>query len=127
MLNSGSTLFLIAGYVLIRRKNRKAHKRCMLSAVALSSLFLASYLIYHFNVGSVKFAGEGGIRIVYFALLGTHTILAMTLPFLVPVTLVRGLKDRVDRHRRIAKVTLPIWLYVSATGVLVYLFLYVWF
>jgi len=126
-LNSTSAILLTAGYVLIRKRKQTAHRRCMLSAVVASSLFLVSYLIYHFNVGSVPFTGEGNLRTVYFAILLTHTLLAMTLPVLVPITVYRGLKSRFDKHRRIARITLPIWFYVSVTGVLVYLFLYVWF
>ncbi|MDH4071115.1 MAG: DUF420 domain-containing protein [Ignavibacteria bacterium] len=127
ILNTTCLVLLVTGWIFIRSGNREAHRRCMLGAVLASSLFLLSYLIYHFNVGSVKFTGEGSARTVYFAILLTHTILAMTLPVLVPITVVRGLRSMFDKHRRIARITLPVWIYVSVTGVLVYLFLYVWF
>jgi uncharacterized membrane protein YozB (DUF420 family) len=96
----------------------------MLTAMTLSGLFLLSYVIYHYHVGSVPFRGEGLIRTVYFGVLISHTLLAMTLPVLVPWTLTRALKERYGRHKRLARITLPIWLYVSATGVIIYLMLY---
>jgi putative membrane protein len=123
-LNSLSAVLLFTGYLFIRVKNRQAHRRCMLAAFACSSLFLISYLVYHFQVGSVGFKGQGWIRPVYFTILITHTILAATVVPLVLVTLVRALKEKFDAHRRIARWTLPIWLYVSVTGVVVYLMLY---
>jgi putative membrane protein len=123
-LNSLSAVFLVAGYLFIRAKNVTAHKACMLSAFASSSLFLISYLIYHYQVGSVPFKGQGGIRIVYFTVLISHTILAASVVPLVLVTLIRALKEDFDKHKRIARWTLPIWLYVSVTGVLVYWMLY---
>ena len=123
-LNSLSAVFLFAGYLFIRGKKRQAHRRCMLAAFACSSLFLISYLIYHFQVGSVGFKGQGWIRPVYFIILITHTILAATVVPLALITLIRALKERFDAHRRIARWTLPIWLYVSVTGVVVYLMLY---
>ena len=123
-LNSLSAIFLCAGYFFIRSGNRAAHRRCMLAAVACSSLFLTSYLVYHFQVGSIGFKGQGWIRPVYFTILITHTILATAVVPLALVTLVRALRERFDAHRRIARWTLPIWLYVSATGVVIYLMLY---
>jgi putative membrane protein len=123
-LNSLSAILLIAGYLFIRSRNIKAHKTCMLAAFASSILFLISYLVYHYQVGSVPFQGQGGIRLVYFTILLTHTILAITVVPLALVTLFRAFKERFDRHRRIARWTFPIWLYVSVTGVVVYWMLY---
>jgi len=96
----------------------------MIAAFSFSVLFLLSYIYYHASVGTVHFGGEGGARVVYFAILTTHTVLAAAVPFLAVITLVRGLKRRFTSHRRIARWTLPVWLYVSVTGVLVYLMLY---
>jgi putative membrane protein len=123
-LNSLSAILLVGGYLFIRSRNIKAHKACMLSAFASSMLFLASYLVYHYQVGSVPFKGQGGIRLVYFTILLTHTILATTVVPLALVTLFRAFKERFDAHRRIARWTFPIWLYVSVTGVIVYWMLY---
>jgi uncharacterized membrane protein YozB (DUF420 family) len=123
-LNSLSAVFLFAGFLFIKSANRKAHRACMLTALACSTLFLVSYLIYHYQVGSVGFKGRGWLRPVYFAILITHTILAAAVPALALITLVRALRERFDAHRRIARWTLPIWLYVSVTGVVVYLMLY---
>ena len=123
-LNSLSAVFLLAGYRFIRLKNRQAHRRCMLAAFSCSILFLVSYLIYHYQVGSVSFKGQGWIRPVYFIILLTHTILATTVLPLALITLVRALRERFDAHRRVARWTFPIWLYVSVTGVVVYLMLY---
>ena len=123
-LNSLSAVFLCAGYCFIRSKNRGAHRRCMLAAVACSTLFLISYLAYHFQVGSIGFKGRGWIRPVYFTILITHTLLAAAVVPLALITLVRALREKFDAHRRIARWTLPIWLYVSVTGVVVYLMLY---
>ncbi|HUF40386.1 MAG TPA: DUF420 domain-containing protein [Verrucomicrobiae bacterium] len=123
-LNSLSAVFLFAGYLYIRAKNREAHRKCMLAAFGCSILFLISYLIYHFQVGSVAFKGQGWIRPVYFTILITHTILATAVVPLALVTLVRALRENYDAHRRIARWTLPIWLYVSVTGVIVYWMLY---
>ena len=125
ILNATAFLFLLAGYFQIRRGNRDAHKLCMLTACTASALFLACYLYYHFQVGSVKFEGQGWIRPVYFTILLTHTVLAAAILPLVLVTLARALRGRFDLHRRIARWTLPIWMYVSVTGVLIYLLLYV--
>ena len=123
-LNSLSAILLVGGYLFIKSRNIKAHKACMLSAFASSMLFLASYLVYHYQVGSVPFKGQGGIRLVYFIILLTHTILATTVVPLALVTLFRAFKERFDAHRRIARWTFPIWLYVSVTGVIVYWMLY---
>jgi len=123
-LNAASAGLLLAGYVLIRSGRPEAHRRAMLAALACSALFLASYLTYHFHVGSVRFQGTGPIRTVYFSVLVTHTVLAVAIPPLALLTVVRGLQRRFDRHRRIARVTLPLWGYVSVTGVVVYWMLY---
>ena len=123
-LNAASALLLALGWVLIRAGRRQAHKRAMLAALACSTLFLTSYLVYHAHVGSVRFRGQGPVRVVYFAILISHTALAVTVVPLALVTLVRALQARFDRHRRIARVALPIWAYVSVTGVVVYWMLY---
>lgn len=123
-LNSLSAVFLVAGYYFIRSKNINAHRACMVSAFASSTLFLISYLIYHYQVGSVSFKGQGWIRTVYFTVLLTHTILAITVVPLALTTLARALKGKFDRHKKIARWTFPIWLYVSITGVIVYVMLY---
>ena len=123
-LNALASVLLVTGYVLIRSGRRDAHKRCMLAALTTSALFLTSYVIYHANVGSVPFSGAGVIRIVYFAVLIPHVILAATILPLALVTAARGLRGDYGRHVRIARWTLPLWLYVSVTGVIVYLMLY---
>jgi uncharacterized membrane protein YozB (DUF420 family) len=123
-LNATSTAFLLAGLYFIRKGNRRVHRAMMLTALSASVLFLLSYLVYHAQVGSVRFTGEGWIRQAYFSILITHTILAMALPVLAGVTLVRALRERFDRHRAIARWTLPVWLYVSVTGVVIYVMLY---
>lgn len=123
-LNGTAALLLIWGYVLIRRRKVNTHRRVMMAAFATSSVFLICYLIYHFQVGSVRFLKTGAIRTVYFIILGTHTVLAAAVPPLAVVTLNRGLKARFEKHQKIARWTLPIWLYVSVTGVVVYLMLY---
>lgn len=123
-LNATSALLLTAGYLFIRRKNVPAHKACMLSAFGTSTLFLVSYLTYHYHVGSVPFGGRGWIRPVYFTILGSHTILAATIVPLALVTLRRALTGRFAKHAKIARWTLPLWLYVSVTGVLIYGMLY---
>lgn len=123
-LNSLSATLLVAGYLFIKSKNITAHKACMLAAFTSSSLFLISYLVYHYQVGSVPFKGQGAIRTLYFSILLTHTILAATVVPLALITLTRALKQRFAAHRRIARWTFPIWLYVSVTGVVVYWMLY---
>jgi uncharacterized membrane protein YozB (DUF420 family) len=124
LLNGASFVLLAIGYVAIRRGRRRAHHRFMIGAFVCSVLFLISYLVYHAQVGSVRFAGSGTLRTVYLSILLTHTVLAAAVPFLATITLVRGLRGDFPRHRAIARVTLPIWLYVSITGVIIYLMLY---
>ena len=123
-LNAASALLLLAGYLLIRAGRREAHRRVMLAALCCSALFLASYLFYHWNVGSVPFRRTGPIRSVYFTILLSHTILAVAIVPLVLVTTARALRQRFSSHRRIARWTLPLWAYVSVTGVIVYWMLY---
>ena len=125
-LNTTSASFLVAGYINIRKRRVAAHKTCMLGAVAASILFLTTYLIYHFYHGSTPFTGEGWTRYVYFTSLISHTILATAIVPMVILTLRHALKGRFERHAPLARWTLPIWLYVSVTGVLVYLMLYHW-
>ena len=124
LLNGTAAILLIWGYTLIRRKRVDTHRRVMLTAFVVSCLFLACYLVYHYQVGHVVYQKTGLVRVVYLTLLTSHTILAATVPFLAVITLRRGLAGRIDRHRQIARWTLPIWLYVSVTGVVVYLMLY---
>ena len=123
-LNGLAALLLIWGYTLIRRKQVSTHRKVMITAFITSCLFLVCYLIYHAQVGSVHFPKTGVIRTVYLSILGTHTALAAAVPVLAIITLRRGLSSRFDKHRRIARWTLPIWLYVSVTGVVVYVMLY---
>lgn len=123
-LNTVAAVLLAVGYGLIRRGRAQAHRACMLAAFGVSTAFLASYLVYHLNVGSVAYTGQGVRRTVYFAVLISHAVLAALVPPLAIVTLVHGLRARFDRHRRIARWTLPVWLYVSVTGVAVYAMLY---
>jgi uncharacterized membrane protein YozB (DUF420 family) len=123
-LNATSALFLAAGYVFIRRGQAQMHKRCMLSALAASTLFLISYVIYHANIGSRPFPGTGPIRYAYFTILITHVLLAATILPLALITATRGLRAQYDRHVKIAHWTLPLWMYVSVTGVVIYLMLY---
>lgn len=124
ILNFTAACLLICGYVLIRRHHARAHQRVMIAAFTVSALFLVSYLVYHYQVGRVRFQRTGPIRTVYLSILFTHTVLAAVVPLLAVVTLFRGLQRRFDQHRRIARWTLPIWLYVSITGVTVYWMLY---
>lgn len=123
-MNATAAVLLIVGFVLIKQGRREAHKRVMLSAFTVSTLFLISYLTYHAQVGSVHYPHTGPIRTVYLTILATHTILAAAVPVLAIITLRRGLKGTFVRHKAIAHWTLPIWLYVSVTGVVVYLMLY---
>jgi len=123
-LNALSAVLLVSGYVQIRARNVRAHRAFMLGAFASSVAFLISYLIYHYSVGSVGFTGRGWIRPVYFSVLISHTVLAALVPPLALITLYRAWRGDFERHRRIARWTFPIWLYVSFTGVLVYAFLY---
>jgi putative membrane protein len=124
VLNGTSALLIAAGIILIRRRQQVAHKRVMLAAVVTSSLFLISYLYYHVHVGSVRFQGHGYSRPIYFAILASHTILAALVVPLVLVTLTRALRGRFDTHRASARWTYPVWLYVSVTGVVIYIMLY---
>ena len=123
-LNGIAFVLLVAGFVQIRRGRIAAHRGLMIAALVCSALFLVSYLIYHYQVGSVRFEGTGAIRSLYLGILLTHTVLAAAVPFLALITLSRALKARYDRHKAIARWTLPIWLYVSITGVVIYLMLY---
>jgi len=123
-LNGLAGILLIIGFVLIRQRRIAAHQKVMWTAFIVSCAFLVCYLVYHYNVGSVKFDKPGWVRTVYLWILGTHTILAAAVPFLAVITLTRGQRRAIVRHRAIAKWTLPIWLYVSVTGVVVYLLLY---
>lgn len=117
-------MLLIAGYSFIRARNVAAHRACQISALVVSILFLTSYLIYHYDHGSTRFQGTGIVRPIYFTILTTHTILAVVIVPLIIITLYRALRQDFSRHRRIARITLPLWLYVSITGVIVYLMLY---
>ena len=123
-LNALSGVLLTIGYVLIRMRRIEMHRRCMIAAFITSSLFLVCYLVYHAQVGSVRFPRQGFVRPLYYTILITHVTLAFSVPPLAIVTLSRGLKGRYPQHRRIARWTFPIWLYVSVTGVLVYVLLY---
>jgi putative membrane protein len=123
-LNGIAALCLIAGFVMIKRRRPDLHKRCMLGALGASTLFLISYVVYHANAGSRPFTGVGAIRVVYFGILLTHVVLAALILPLALVTTSRGLREQYARHVRIARWTLPMWLYVSVTGVIIYLMLY---
>jgi uncharacterized membrane protein YozB (DUF420 family) len=124
ILNGVSACLLVTGWFFIRRREIAKHRACMLSAFAASAAFLVSYVVYHANVGSVPFQGHGIVRPIYFTILITHVILAAVILPLALVTLSRALAARFDRHRAIARWTLPIWLYVSVTGVVIYAMLY---
>jgi uncharacterized membrane protein YozB (DUF420 family) len=123
-LNGTSAILITTGRVLIARQQMRLHRAFMIAAVATSSFFLASYLYYHAHVGSVHFPGQGWARAVYFTILISHTLLAVAVVPLVLLSLSNGLRSRFDRHRRISRWTFPIWLYVSVTGVVVYIMLY---
>jgi uncharacterized membrane protein YozB (DUF420 family) len=124
VLNAASAVLLLCGWLLIRRGRRDAHRRVMIAALACSALFLTSYLVYHAQVGSVRFQGQGAVRTAYFAILVSHTVLAVCIVPLVAITVTRALRGQFERHRRLARVTLPLWAYVSVTGVVVYWMLY---
>lgn len=124
LLNATAFVLLVIGFLLIRSRRRDAHRRVMITAFGVSTAFLASYLVYHAHAKMVYFQGTGAIRTLYLWILGTHTILAATVPVLAIMTLHRGLAAHFDRHRVIARWTLPIWMYVSVTGVVVYFMLY---
>jgi uncharacterized membrane protein YozB (DUF420 family) len=123
-LNSICTVLLLAGYIAIRRRRVGVHRACMIAALATSVLFLASYLVYHYQVGSVRYTGQGWIRTVYFSVLISHSLLAAIVAPMTIITTIRALRGRFAAHRRLARWTLPIWLYVSVTGVVVYWLLY---
>ncbi|HVC21326.1 MAG TPA: DUF420 domain-containing protein [Vicinamibacterales bacterium] len=123
-LNGIAGCLLVAGYLFIRRRRVAQHRLCMLAAIVASTAFLTSYVIYHAHAGDVPFGGHGWIRIVYFAILIPHVILAVTVLPLAIVTATLGLRARYRRHKRIARWTLPIWLYVSVTGVIIYVMVY---
>ena len=125
LLNAASAAALLVGFWLIRRGRWRAHRAAMVTALVLSAAFLASYLVYHAQVGSVRFQGTGWVRTLYLSILATHTVLAAAVPVLALLTLSRALRRRFDRHAALARWTLPIWLYVSVTGVVVYWMLYV--
>ncbi len=124
LLNGTAALLLASGYYLVRTGRREAHRRAMTAAFACSVLFLVSYLAYHAEVGSVRFRGTGTVRSVYLAILLTHTLLAAAVPFLAVTSIVLALRGRLEAHRRLARVTLPVWLYVSVTGVVIYVMPY---
>ena len=126
-LNGTSGVLLLVGRSLILKGRMAAHRAVMITALITSTLFLSSYLYYHYHVGSVRFQGQGFSRPVYFAILLSHTILAIVIVPMIIVTLIRALRERFDRHRAIARWTFPLWLYVSITGVIVYFMLYQWF
>jgi len=123
-LNSTAAILLIWGWFLIRARRIQMHRRVMITAFCVSIAFLVSYLVYHYNVGSVRFQRTGTIRAVYLTILLTHTVLAAAVPFLAVAALYRGLTGSYEKHRKIARWALPVWLYVSVTGVVVYWMLY---
>ena len=123
-LNGTSAILLFSGYSFIRSRNVIAHRACQIAALIVSLLFLTSYLIYHYHHGATPFAGTGLVRPIYFTILLTHTILALAIVPLVILSFYRAFRGDFIRHRRIARITLPLWLYVSITGVIVYLLLY---
>jgi uncharacterized membrane protein YozB (DUF420 family) len=123
-LNGVSAVLIITGHSFVRQGKVQLHRACMLAAVSASTVFLGCYLYYHAHVGSVHFPGQGWARGLYFSILISHTILAAAVPVLVVLTLVFAFRHKFERHRRIARWTYPIWLYVSVTGVIVYLMLY---
>jgi uncharacterized membrane protein YozB (DUF420 family) len=123
-LNATSAVLLVTGYVFIRRKKVSAHKACMVGAFLVSTLFLGSYLYYHYHHGATPFPGTGWVRIVYFSILIPHTTLAAAIVPLALTTLYRAWREQFERHKRIARWTLPTWLFVSVTGVVIYLMLY---
>ena len=123
-LNATAAILIGTGFYFIKKKNIRAHKVCMVAAMAVSAVFLTSYLIYHYHVGSVRFTKQGWIRNVYFPLLLTHTVLAAVVLPMVLRTVFLAAKGRFQNHVRIARWTFPVWMYVSVTGVIVYLLLY---
>ena len=127
VLNTISSVLLVSGLIFIKRKLRRHHAACMLGAVFVSCLFLISYITYHYQHGATSFTRQGIIRFIYFSVLLSHTILAAVTLLLVPLTLFQAVRSNFERHKRIARWSYPIWLYVSITGVLIYLTLYHWF
>ncbi len=126
-MNAISTLFISAGWILTRRGYWRQHIACMIVALISSAIFLTGYLVYHYHHGSTRFTAPGIVRPIYFTILITHVLLAFTIPPLVIVTLLPALRRRWDKHRRVGRWAMPIWLYVSVTGVIVYFMLYQWF
>lgn len=124
LLNTASAVLLVTGFVLVKRRKLVAHRRVMTAALSCSALFLASYLTYHAQVGSVRFPGTGTVRTVYLSILLTHTVLAAAVAPMAITAFVWARAGKIEKHRRLAKVTLPIWLYVSVTGVVIYWMLY---
>jgi len=128
VLNGTSACLLVLGFYFIKfKKNVAAHRRCMAGALIVSAFFLTSYLTYHYLHGSTKFTGEGVVRTLYFTILISHTILAVVIVPLIGITVFRAVRGEFEKHKRIARITLPLWLYVSITGVVVYMMLYQWF
>jgi uncharacterized membrane protein YozB (DUF420 family) len=127
ILNTVATVLLVAGWVLIRRGNVRAHRAVMVAAFLTSAVFLACYLTYHYLVGHVPFRGQGSVRPVYFTILISHILLAVAVPVLAVRMFLLAWQGRFDAHRRLGRITMPIWLYVSITGVVIYLMLYHWF
>jgi putative membrane protein len=123
-LNSASTILLTTGYILIRRKRQNAHRNCMIGALVTSTLFLACYLYYHAHAGRTVFANPAWFKPIYLTILLTHTVLAVVIVPMIILTVVPALKQRFDRHRKIARWTWPLWMYVSVTGVIIYFLLY---
>jgi uncharacterized membrane protein YozB (DUF420 family) len=126
-LNTLSTILIASGWWFITHERKRAHIACMVAALVTSAVFLGCYLVYHYYVGSVRFTEQGWPRLVYFPILISHLILAMAILPMVILTVIPAVRSRFDRHRKIGRWTMPVWLYVSVTGVLVYLMLYVWF
>jgi len=124
VLNTTSALLLVLGFVFIRQKKIAQHRACMLAAFGVSTVFLACYLVHHYRVGSVPFRGRGALRVLYFAILVPHVLLAAAVVPMALTTIYRGLKGNVVKHKPLARVTLPVWLFVSVSGVVVYLMLY---
>lgn len=127
VLNSLSAVFLVTGFIYIKKRKKNAHKKAMLGAFSLSALFLVSYVIYHYTAGATTFTAEGWIRPVYFTILITHTILAVIILPPICILLYRAWKKQFAKHAKLARWTFPAWLYVSVTGVIIYMILYHWF
>jgi uncharacterized membrane protein YozB (DUF420 family) len=126
-LNGISGVLILAGHSFIKRQRIAAHRVCMIAAVCTSALFLVCYLYYHAHAGVVRFLGRGWIRPVYFTILTSHTILAASLLVLIPLTLLLALRERIEKHKTLARWSYPIWLYVSVTGVVIYFMVYRWY